>query len=135
MERARASRPDFTLTRQNAAAVAQICRRLDGLPLAIELAAARLSALSARDVAARLDDRFRLLTAGNRAALPRHQTLRGVLDWSYTLLNAPEQALLRRLAVFAGGWTIEAAETVCAGDPWGSATCWIYSRGWKRSRW
>ncbi len=119
VERARASRPDFTLTRQNAAAVAQICRRLDGLPLAIELAAARLSALSARDVAARLDDRFRLLTAGNRAALPRHQTLRGVLDWSYTLLNAPEQALLRRLAVFAGGWTIEAAETVCAGGPVG----------------
>jgi len=117
VERARASRPDFTLTGRNAAAVAQICRRLDGLPLAIELAAARLSALSTRDVAARLDDRFRLLTAGNRAALPRHQTLRGVLDWSYTLLNAPEQALLRRLAVFAGGWTLEAAETVCAGEP------------------
>jgi len=119
VERARASRPDFTLTGRNAAAVAQICRRLDGLPLAIELAAARLSALSVRDVAARLDDRFRLLTAGNRAALPRHQTLRGVLDWSYTLLNAPEQALLRRLAVFAGGWTLEAAETVCAGEPVG----------------
>ncbi len=117
VERARASRPDFTLTGHNVAAVAQICRRLDGLPLAIELAAARLSALSARDVAARLDDRFRLLTTGNRAALPRHQTLRGVLDWSYTLLNAPEQALLRRLAVFAGGWTLEAAETVCAGEP------------------
>jgi len=117
VERARASRPDFTLTRQNAAAVAHVCRRLDGLPLAIELAAARLGVLSVRDVAARLDDRFRLLTAGNRAALPRHQTLRGVLDWSYTLLSATEQALLRRLAVFVGGWTLRAAEAVCAGGP------------------
>ncbi len=117
LERARASRPDFTLTRENAAAVARVCRRLDGLPLAIELAAARLRVLSVRDVAARLDDRFRLLTAGNRTALPRHQTLRGVLDWSYTLLSPPEQALLRRLAVFAGGWTLEAAEAVCVGGP------------------
>jgi len=95
--------------------VVDVCRRLDGLPLAIELAAARLGVLSVQDVAARLDDCFGLLKTGNRAALPRHQTLRGVLDWSYTLLSPPEQALLRRLAVFAGGWTLAAAETVCAG--------------------
>jgi len=98
-----------------AGAVVDVCRRLDGLPLTIELAAARLGALSVQEVAARLDDCFGLLKTGNRAALPRHQTLRGVLDWSYTLLSPPEQALLRRLAVFAGGWTLAAAETVCAG--------------------
>ncbi len=115
LERARAARPDFALSAHNAFAVVDVCRRLDGLPLAIELAAARLGALSVQEVAARLDDCFGLLKTGNRAALPRHQTLRGVLDWSYTLLSLPEQALLRRLAVFAGGWTLAAAETVCAG--------------------
>jgi len=114
LERARSSRPDFTLTERNAEAVAQVCRRLDGLPLAIELAAARLGALSVHDLAARLDNRFRLLSTGNRAALPRHRTLRGVLDWSYDLLSPAEGALLRRLAVFAGGWTLRAAELVCA---------------------
>ncbi len=115
LERAQASRPDFTLTRRNARAVVRVCRQLDGLPLALELAAARLRILSVQDVAARLDDRFRLLTVGNRTALPRHQTLRGVLDWSYALLSLPEQTLLRRLSVFVGGWTLEAAEAVCVG--------------------
>ncbi len=115
LARARAARTDFALSAHNACAVVDVCRRLDGLPLAIELAAARLGALSVQDVAARLDDCFGLLKTGNRAALPRHQTLRGVLDWSYTLLSLPEQALLRRLAVFAGGWTLAAAEAVCAG--------------------
>jgi len=113
LERARASRPDFILTERNAEVVAQICRRLDGLPLAIELAAARLGALSVHDLAARLDNRFRLLSTGNRAALPRHRTLRGVLDWSYDLLRPTEASLLRRLAVFAGGWTLHAVELVC----------------------
>ncbi len=114
VERARASRPDFILTERNAEAVAHICRQLDGLPLAIELAAARLGALSVHDLAARLDNRFRMLSTGNRAALLRHRTLRGVLDWSYDLLSPAEGALLRRLAVFAGGWTLHAAELVCA---------------------
>ena len=88
--------------------MAQICRRLDGIPLAIELAAARVRALSVEQIAARLDDRFRLLTGGSRTALPRQQTLRAAIDWSHDLLT-PERALLRRLAVFAGGWTLEAA--------------------------
>jgi predicted ATPase/DNA-binding SARP family transcriptional activator len=117
VERARAARPSFALTVDTSSAVVEICRRLDGLPLAIELAAARLAQLSIEAVAARLHDRFRLLTAGNRAALPRHQTLRAVLDWSYALLSAPEQALLRALSVFAGSWSLEAAEALDAG-PW-----------------
>src|SRR5207244_5148351 len=83
--------------------------------LAIELAAARVKVLSVEQIAARLDDRFRLLTGGSRTALPRQQTLRAAVDWSYDLLDAGERALLRRLSVFAGGWTLEAAETVCAG--------------------
>lgn len=125
IERAQAAWPEFMLTEQNVATVAQICRRLDGMPLAIELAAARMKALTVEQIAARLDDAFRLLTGGSRIALPRHQTLRAAMDWSYELLSEQEQALLRRLAVFAGGWTLEAAETVCAfGDggrkPWSS---------------
>jgi tetratricopeptide (TPR) repeat protein len=95
--------------------VAQICARLDGLPLAIELAAARLSVLSAEGIARRLDDRFRLLSGGARSALPRQQTLRATMDWSYSLLDFDEQALLRRLAVFAGGFTLEAVESICGG--------------------
>ncbi len=114
VERAVAARPDFTLTPQNADAVTQVCRRLDGIPLAIELAAARLRVLSVEQIAARLDDRFRLLTGGSRTALPRHQTLRALIDWSYNLLTAEEQVLLRRLTVFAGGWALEAAEAVAA---------------------
>jgi predicted ATPase/DNA-binding CsgD family transcriptional regulator len=115
-ERAAAVRPEFRITGDNARAVAQICHRLDGIPLAIELAAARVRALSVEQIAARLDDRFRLLTGGSRTALPRHRTLRAAMDWSYDLLTERERALLARLSVFAGGWTLEAAETVSAGD-------------------
>ena len=93
--------------------MAQVCQRLDGIPLAIELAAARVKALPVEQIAARLDDRFRLLTGGSRTALPRQQTLRALIDWSYDLLSEAERALLRRLSVFAGGWTLEAAEAVC----------------------
>lgn len=114
--RAQAVQPEFEVMEANAAAVAQICRRLDGLPLAIELAAARVRMLTVAQIAARLDDRFALLTAGSRTALPRHQTLQALIDWSYELLAEDERALLRRLAVFVGGWTLEAAEAVCAGE-------------------
>jgi non-specific serine/threonine protein kinase len=113
-ERARAVRPNFGLTRANAAVVAQICRRLDGIPLAIELAAARARVLSEEQIAGHLDDRFRFLTGGSRGALPRQQTLQATLDWSYALLNEPERALFRRLSVFAGGFGLEAAEAVCS---------------------
>jgi tetratricopeptide (TPR) repeat protein len=106
--------PGFALSEQNAAAVAQICRQLDGIPLAIELAAARLKLLTVEQIAARLEDRFRLLTGGSRTALARHQTLRATMDWSYDLLSEPEQALLRRLSVFAGGFTLEEAEAACS---------------------
>jgi predicted ATPase/DNA-binding CsgD family transcriptional regulator len=116
VERARAARPTFALTDLYAQPVARICRRLDGIPLAIELAAARVTALSVEQIADRLDDRFRMLTGGNRTALPHQRTLRAAVDWSYDLLSEPERALLRRLAVFAGGWSLEAAEAICAGD-------------------
>jgi predicted ATPase/transcriptional regulator with XRE-family HTH domain/tetratricopeptide (TPR) repeat protein len=116
VERARTADPAFDLTDRNAAVVAQICRRLDGIPLAIELAAARVKVFSAERIAARLDDRFRLLTGGSRTALPRQRTLRATIDWSYDLLSEPERALFRRLAVFAGGCTLEAIEGVCAGE-------------------
>jgi len=117
IERAQSVRPDFTITDANAPAVAQVCWRLDGIPLAIELAAARVRAMPVEQVMARLDDRFRLLTGGSRTALPRQQTLQALIDWSCHLLMEPEKAVLRRLSVFAGGWTLEAAERVCAGDP------------------
>src|SRR5204863_3191207 len=113
VERGRAVERSFALTEQNADAVAAICRRLDGLPLAIELAAARLPVLTVEQIAARLDDRFRLLTGGSRSALARQQTLRGTIDWSYDLLVEEECALFRQLSVFAGGFTLEAAEAVC----------------------
>jgi non-specific serine/threonine protein kinase len=116
VERAVAVAPSFTLTQANAPAVAQVCQRLDGIPLAIELAAARLRMLPVEQIAARLDDSFRLLTGGSRTALPRHQTLQALIDWSYDLLTQAEQVLLRRLAVFAGSWTLEAAEAVGADD-------------------
>lgn len=121
IERARAVKSTFALTDENRASVVQICRRLDGLPLALELAAARLHALTTRQIAERLDDRFRLLTTGNRAALPRHQTLRAAIDWSYDLLDVRERLLLARLSVFGGGFTLEAAEQVCSGDELDSA--------------
>jgi predicted ATPase/DNA-binding CsgD family transcriptional regulator len=116
LERARSVLPGFRLTPHNAPAVAQVCRRLDGLPLALELAAALVPLLSVNQVAARLDDRFRLLTGGGRLAAPRQQTLRATLDWSYDLLAAAERAVLRRLAVFADGWSLEAAEVVCVDE-------------------
>jgi predicted ATPase/DNA-binding SARP family transcriptional activator len=114
VERAAAVRPGYPFSdREEARAVARICRRLDGIPLALELAAARVLVLTVAQIAARLDDRFRLLTSGSRGALPRHQTLRALIDWSYDSLPAEEAALLRRLSVFAAGWTLEAAEAVC----------------------
>jgi predicted ATPase/class 3 adenylate cyclase len=115
-DRAVATAPGFTVTSENAPAVAQVCQRLDGIPLAIELAAARVKVLAVEQIVARLDDRFRLLTGGSRTLLPRQQTLRATLDWSYGLLSDQEQTVLRRLSVFAEGWTLEAAEAVCAGD-------------------
>jgi predicted ATPase/DNA-binding SARP family transcriptional activator len=117
VERAKASTPSFELTDANTNAVRDICRRLDGIPLAIELAAARVRVLSAEQIASRLDDAFRLLTTGSRTALPRQRTLRGTMDWSYGLLDRREQILLCRLSVFAGSFSLEAAEDVCAGDP------------------
>lgn len=113
-ERASNAKSGFVLDERNASSVAQICLRLDGIPLAIELAAARIKVLSADEIAARLDDRFSLLTAGSRTAVPRHQTLRATIDWTYDLLTEPERVLLRRLSVFAGGFTLEAAEAVCS---------------------
>jgi predicted ATPase/class 3 adenylate cyclase len=113
VERASAANPRFSLNEQNAIAIAQICRRLDGIPLALELAAARLTAFSAEQVASRLDDRFRLLTGGSRTALPRQQTLRALIDWSYDLLTEPERSLFRRFSVFAGGCTYDAIEKIC----------------------
>ena len=116
VERAAAVRPEFRLTPENAALVAQICWRLDGLPLAIELAAARVKLLPLAQILERLDDRFRLLTGGSRSALPRQQTLGALIDWSYDLLSDPERILLRRLSVFVAGRTLEMAEAVCAID-------------------
>src|SRR5581483_10076360 len=114
IERATAANPKFDLSEKNASFVAQICRRLDGIPLALELAAARITVFSVEQIASRLDDRFRLLTGGSRTALPRQQTLRALIDWSYDLLTEEERALLRRLSIFAGGWTFDAADAICA---------------------
>jgi predicted ATPase/class 3 adenylate cyclase len=120
IERATLVQPNFTVRNDNAAFVAQICSRLDGIPLAVELAASRVKALSVDQISRRLDDRFRLLTGGARTALPRQQTLRATIDWSYDLLSEYERALFRRLAVFSGGWTLEAAEQVgtATGSEW-----------------
>lgn len=115
-ERAVLSQPRFTITEANAPAVAQVVQQLEGIPLAIELAAARVKVMSVDQIAARLNERFRLLTGGGRTEMPRHQTLRAALDWSYDLLSESEKGLLRRLSVFAGGFDFEAAEAVC-GDP------------------
>src|SRR5216683_2464097 len=114
LDRAAAARPGFGLTAENAAAVVRLCRALDGVPLAIELAAARIRVMSVEEIAARLGDRFRLLGTGDRTAPPRQQTMRAAIDWSHSLLTAQEQVLLRRLSVFAG-WSLEMAEQVCAG--------------------
>jgi tetratricopeptide (TPR) repeat protein len=111
VDRARLTLPDFEVDASNAAPLAEICRRLDGIALAIELAAARVTMLSLTEIAARLDDRFRLLTGGSRA-LPRHQTLHAAMQWSYEQLTAPQQRMLRQVSVFAGGWTLRAAAEV-----------------------
>jgi predicted ATPase/transcriptional regulator with XRE-family HTH domain len=113
-ERAQLARMDFSLTLENIASVAKICIRLDGIPLAIELAAARINIFSPEQIAARLQESFNLLTTGNRSALPRHQTLRAAIDWSYYLLSPAEQTLFRRLSVFVNGWTLEAVECICS---------------------
>ncbi|MFE4697625.1 BTAD domain-containing putative transcriptional regulator [Streptomyces sp. NPDC056738] len=115
MERASVVRPDAAGALHDSAAMDEICRRLDGLPLAIELAAARLRLLTPRQIADRLDDRFRLLTSGSRTVLPRQQTLRAVVDWSWDLLDERERTVLREASVFAGGWDLAAAEAVCTG--------------------
>ncbi|HET8678948.1 MAG TPA: tetratricopeptide repeat protein [bacterium] len=116
VERAGDVVPGFVLTDQNAPAIIQICRRLDGIPLAIELAASRVRVLTPDQIAARLDDRFRLLAGGSRSAMPRQQTLKAAMDWSYDLLTSQEAAVLRRLSVFSRGCTLDAAEAVCAAD-------------------
>jgi predicted ATPase/DNA-binding XRE family transcriptional regulator len=115
-ERAQLAQTEFALTRENAPSVAQICSRLDGIPLAIELAAARVNMFSTEQIAARLKESFNLLTGGSRIVLPRHQTIRASIDWSWNLLTDSERILLRRLSVFAGGWTLESAESVCSGN-------------------
>jgi predicted ATPase/class 3 adenylate cyclase len=117
VDRASAASPSFQLTQENASQVAQVCQRLDGIPLAIELAAKRLSLLTLPQMITRLDDRFRLLTGGGRTALPRQQTLRAAIDWSHELLAEPERTLLRRVSVFAGGFSLELAEEICAWAP------------------
>lgn len=116
VERARFARPAFELTAENAPLVSQICWQLDGIPLAIELAASRVKAMQVEQIVERLNDRFRLLTGGSRTAMPHQQTLLSTIDWSYGLLSDAERALLCRLSVFSGGWTLEAAEAVCGGD-------------------
>ena len=115
VERAQAALPSFELDSDNATAVAEICQRLDGIPLALELAAARVALLSVEEIKRRLDDRFRLLSGGQRTAVARQQTLRALVDWSWELLEDGDQQLLRRLSVFAGGWTLDAASSVA---PW-----------------
>jgi non-specific serine/threonine protein kinase len=116
VDRASGVEPGFALSDANASAIAQICRRLDGIPLALVLAAARLDALTPEQLATRLDWRFRLLTGGNRAALPRQQTLGAAIDWSYVLLTDIQRRVFERLSVFASGWTLEAAEAICSSD-------------------
>jgi non-specific serine/threonine protein kinase len=116
IERARLLRPDFSVTAENAVSLASICARLDGMPLAVELAAPRLRSMSVEELSQGLDQRFALLTGGSRTVLPRHRTLRSMIDWSYALLTDVEQTMLRRVSVFAGGWTLAAAEHACTGD-------------------
>lgn len=116
IERALAVNSSFRVNNENAPALAQICSRLDGIPLAIELAAARIKILTPEKICEKLDDRFRLLTGGKRTALPRQQTLKALIDWSYDLLHDNEKLLFQRLSVFSGGWTLEAAEEICSDD-------------------
>jgi predicted ATPase/class 3 adenylate cyclase len=116
IDRARSAIPSFRVTNENAPAVAQICHRLDGIPLAIELAAAKIHVIGVEQISKRLDDRFRLLTGGSRTALERHQTLRAAIDWSYNLLPSAEKALFSKLSVFVSGWALDAAEAICADE-------------------
>ncbi|MDQ6669689.1 MAG: LuxR family transcriptional regulator, partial [Chloroflexota bacterium] len=116
VERAHAAHAPFAITAHNAAAIAQVCHRLDGIPLALELAAVRVRGMSVDELATRLGQPFRLLTGGSRAALPRQQTLRATIDWSYQLLAPLERLLFARLSVFASAWTLDAAEAVCGGQ-------------------
>jgi len=116
VDRARLQRPTFEVTRADTAALALICRRLDGIALAIELAAPRVRVMTLEELSQRIEDRFHVLTDGSRTALPRHRTLRSLIDWSHALLSPPEKAVLRRASVFAGGWTLGAAEQVCSGE-------------------
>jgi len=116
VDRARLQRPTFEVTHADAASLAIICRRLDGIALAIELAAPRVRMMTLEELSQRIEDRFQVLTDGSRAALPRHRTLRSLIDWSHALLSPPERAMLRRASVFAGGWTLAAAEQVCRGQ-------------------
>jgi len=115
VERARIARSSFELKRNNSLTVSRLCRQLDGIPLAIELAASRLKVLPVEQIDAKLEDRFRLLTGGSEAALERHRTLRATVDWSYGLLSEAEKRIFRQLSVFAAGWTLEAATAVCGG--------------------
>ncbi|MBV8724336.1 MAG: adenylate/guanylate cyclase domain-containing protein, partial [Candidatus Eremiobacteraeota bacterium] len=119
VDRARGADSSFHLTGDNAPSVEELAARLDGIPLAIELAAARVRMMSPQQLAKKLDERFRVLSGGDRSTLPRHRTMRALIDWSYDLLDEPYRALFRRLAVFAGGWTLQAATQVCAGEPEG----------------
>ena len=123
VQRAAQALPSFALTIDNAGAVVEVCRSLDGIPLAIELAAARANTMSPADVAGHLDRRFGLLTGGSPAAMPRHQTLKAAVDWSYDLLDAASQAMLRRLSIFSGGACLDAIESVCTGGEVGDAVC------------
>ncbi len=117
VERARANSPNFSLTPENAWSTVETCRRLDGLPLALELASARVNVLTVQEIVTRLNDRFALLISSQRRGIePRHQTLRAAIDWSYTLLPMDEQILLRRLAVFEAGCTLDTVEAICTGD-------------------
>ncbi len=135
VERARRVRPAFAVGDDNAAAVAEICRRLDGMPLAIELAAARVRALSLAEILDSLHDRFRLLTGGSRTAVRRQQTLRASVDWSHALLTEPERVLFRRLAVFLGGFDLDAAQAVAGGGSSSAIRCSINSPYWWINRW
>ena len=118
VDRARLVKRGFKLTEDNAPAVAAICRRLDGLPLAIELAAARIDLLPPKTLLDRLSSRLKVLTVGDRDSPARHQTLRGAIEWSYALLNSTEQTFLERLSVFAGGWTLNSARDICGRQDW-----------------
>ena len=134
VDRARLRLPDFELTEENAGAVARVCRKLDGIPLAIELATARMGALAVEQVAQRLEVSLDVLKGASRTAAPSQQTLRATLDWSHDLLSEDERTFFRRLSVFAGGWTLEAAEAVCSRGGIEEETCSIFSAGWWTSR-